>query len=167
MISKPRRQAQQRANSCRSPMYSAPEVIELQKRSRSSDILSLGCVLSEMLNALTRRTAASFYDYRISDGSHAYYSALDKVEDWLCGVQNFGYWDIIKSMLSPVRGQRPTARRAVAALSEKTITSKCKRCSDVAQNRLEGETLDPTNSREVTTDLRETYFSQLMGPALG
>jgi ankyrin repeat protein len=151
---------------CHSPMYSAPEVIERQKRSRSSDIFSLGCVLSEMLNVLTRRTVASFYDHRINDGSHAYYATLDKVEDWFRGVQNFGYWNIIESMLSPIRDQRPTSRRIVAALSEKTNTSKCKSCGDAAQNRLEGETIDSTGTGEVATTRRETYLPKLMGPAL-
>ncbi|KAI9774159.1 MAG: hypothetical protein M1840_005252 [Geoglossum simile] len=139
------------------PMYSAPEVIELQERSRSSDIFSLGCVFSEMLNTLTRRTAASFYEYRINDTSHAYYATLDK---------NFGYWDIIKSMLSKVRGKRPSARQVIVALSEKAITSKCKNCGRVA-NRLRGEALDPTNRQEMATAWRETYLPRLMSPAPG
>jgi len=70
-------------------MYSAPEVIAEQKRSRSADAFSLGCVFTKMLTILSGRSLAEYHAFRNtilkdewenSYNTCAYHKMLDKVD---------------------------------------------------------------------------------------
>jgi tRNA A-37 threonylcarbamoyl transferase component Bud32/tetratricopeptide (TPR) repeat protein len=99
-------------------MYCAPEVISAEKRSRSADIFSLGCVFTELATSLDERSISDYYDFRAkSDGyargeTHAYFATLDLVDAWFLTASDQVkslYKDVIKPMLSTDPELRPTA----------------------------------------------------------
>ena len=105
-------------------MYSAPEVMNNARRSRSADIFSLGCVFTEMATILDGRRLTDYYDFRVRgepDGytgeTHVYWKNLGKVDEWLeAPSQPSCYADIIKPMLSFDRNDRPRATETAEAV---------------------------------------------------
>ncbi|KAI9774079.1 MAG: hypothetical protein M1840_005172 [Geoglossum simile] len=68
----------------RSPKYCAPEVYEGNKRGRSADIFSMGCVFSEMYSILCRRTLDDFTDHLQGDGDNgSFHANLPGVSKWV------------------------------------------------------------------------------------
>jgi serine/threonine protein kinase/tetratricopeptide (TPR) repeat protein len=124
-------------------MYSAPEVISWDKRTRSADIFSLGCVFTEMLTFLRHSNMSKYYEFRCrkTSGSpvgetHVYYATLDLVDTWFEG-ESF-YTDVIKPMLSTDPTTRPTASTISTNIKaywtergSPDIIPKCQRCSPV------------------------------------
>lgn len=100
-------------------MYCAPEVISAERRSRSADIFSLGCVFTELATALDERSISDYYDFRMKKGdkyargeTHAYFATLDLVDSWFLDASDHVkvlYRDVIKPMLSKEPESRPTA----------------------------------------------------------
>jgi serine/threonine protein kinase len=100
-------------------MYCAPEVVAWDKRSRSADIFSLGCVFTEIATSLASVEISDYYDFRCqevenSNGreTHAYHATLDLVDAWFDGKALYSkplYVDVIKPMLSREPNARPTA----------------------------------------------------------
>jgi serine/threonine protein kinase len=93
----------------KTPMYSPTEVISEERRSRSADVFSLGCVFAEMATLLGKRSVAAFFEYRVNDGGHAYHSTLDKVAKWLTTSTPFN--NFIGRMLSIQPEKRPSAAK--------------------------------------------------------
>jgi serine/threonine protein kinase len=102
-------------------MYCAPEVISWEKRSRSADIFSLGCVYTEMLTTLDNRRISKYYEFRskasessATGNTHAYHATLDLVNLWFneASAENKSFYtDIIKLMLDEDPKKRPAASR--------------------------------------------------------
>jgi serine/threonine protein kinase len=116
-------------NSGNTPMYSAPEVMQNQKRGRSADIFSLGCVFTEMLNIKGGKSLAEYHEFRKSTfidqwGSSyetcAYHKTLGKVDEWFdASPTTFPeYRAFILPMLDVDRLQRPTAEATALAIRD-------------------------------------------------
>jgi ankyrin repeat protein len=63
-------------------MYCAPEVSDQEKRGRSADIFSLGCVFLEMVTILCCHLLDDFVDFRCSDSGESFHANLSKVHEW-------------------------------------------------------------------------------------
>lgn len=101
------------------PVYWAPES---QPRGRGADVFSLGCVFSEMLTVIYKRSLRDYQDYRyVQDGENAYAfrENLAKVRDWLDDIvpQSQSTGILIKEqtlqMLEPDVERRKKARDIV------------------------------------------------------
>jgi len=111
------------------PMYSAPEVMKEQKRSRSADIFSLGCVFTEMLTVKRGRKLGDYHEFRktkfkdewgASYETCHYYKTLDRIDAWFelypdCSQE---YETLIRPMLDVDRLKRPTALAVAAAFRD-------------------------------------------------
>jgi ankyrin repeat protein/serine/threonine protein kinase len=76
-------------NPAGTPKYHAPEVFRGEQHGRAADIFSLGCVFSEMITVLCRRSLVDFADCRQDEhGRGAFHHNLPKVYDWLKQLEN-------------------------------------------------------------------------------
>jgi serine/threonine protein kinase len=116
-------------NSGNTPMYSAPEVMANEKRSRSADIFSLGCVFTEMLTVKKGKSLAEYHEFRqtiFEDQwgapyqSCAYHKTLDKVDQWFDADPNTfkEYRVFVRPMLAVNRLERPTAEATAGAITK-------------------------------------------------
>ena len=109
----------------RTPRYCAPEVYHYERRGRSADIFSLGCVFAEILSACDCKHPQEFADYRRGDGDdESFHANVDRVLEWIGSSLDPGYMlgsDIgkhhatqlillVMKMLDPMPDKRPTAR---------------------------------------------------------
>jgi serine/threonine protein kinase/predicted negative regulator of RcsB-dependent stress response len=109
-------------------MYCAPEVVSWEKRSRSADVFSLGCVFTELLTWVEGSQISDYFEFRMKETggtgggeTHAYNATLDLVDEWFNkpeSCRKFGDWNfdmkylyetLIKPMLSTSLEARPTA----------------------------------------------------------
>lgn len=101
-------------------LYCAPEVIEHQRRGRSADVFSLGCVFTELAVWLVGQVGFdinAWHAYRNeTDGgmeTNAYHASLSKVAGWFetCGREFVRtlYWDVLDRMLDSIPERRPPA----------------------------------------------------------
>jgi serine/threonine protein kinase len=104
---------------------SAPEVIEEDRRGRSADIFSLGCVFAEMVTVIHGRRVEDFHDFRSEPDPDeperltiCYYATAHKLKDWFTtdNEKEATAYSLISSMMSSDRRSRPTAE-AVASVS--------------------------------------------------
>ena len=109
------------------PMYSAPEVIAIEKRSRSADVFSFGCGFTAMLTIKGGASLAAYHEFRnitfkgqwgTSCQSCAYHKILDKVDEWFDGYPDKfrEYRAFIRPMLAVDRLQRPTTEATAKAI---------------------------------------------------
>lgn len=125
-------------------IYCAPEVTEHQKRSRSADIFSLGCVFTELAVWLAGQPdfdIKAWHSYRnVSDSAsetNAYHVSLDKVRHWFDDCDNdlvrTLYHDVLGPMLSEDRKRRPFAPNVSREIQKLQRTTSiqiepCKKC---------------------------------------
>jgi serine/threonine protein kinase len=135
-------------NSGNTPMYSAPEVMAHQKRSRSADIFSLGCVFTEILTVSMGRKLATYHEFRKTKfldewggayESCAYHKTLDKVDEWFSDSSSnlYGqsaYKAFIRPMLAVERDARPTASEVAHKIREHyrfgSLSEGCEWCNN-------------------------------------
>jgi serine/threonine protein kinase len=137
-------------------MYCAPEVESWDKRSRSADIFSLGCVFTEIATSLNGTEISDYYEFRCkevdnSNGreTHAYHATLSLVDAWFDTMSEDMkqlYLDVIKPMLSQDPKARPTAlsvSRAVECCFKRLYESELSACSkcQFAESESESATL--------------------------
>jgi len=68
----------------RTPRYCAPEVFHYQKRGRSADTFSLGCVFLEMLNTYIGIHPQDFADFRRGESNdESFHANLPRVMEWI------------------------------------------------------------------------------------
>jgi hypothetical protein len=99
-------------------MYSAPEVIDEDRRGRSADIFSLGCVFAEMTTVIHGRKVEDFHDFRSEPDFYeperltiCYYATAHRLRDWFAtdiGEEVAAYL-LISRMMSNDRKSRPKA----------------------------------------------------------
>lgn len=69
-------------------MYCAPEVFQNESRNRSTDVFSLGCVLTELITWTSTSTVAEYHVHRKQfkaenrEGDGNYHASLDQVTSW-------------------------------------------------------------------------------------
>jgi serine/threonine protein kinase len=99
-------------------MYSAPEVIDEDRRGRSADIFSLGCVFAEMTTVIHGRKIEDFHDFRSEPDPDeperltiCYYATAHRLRDWFAtGIdEEVATYLLISSMMSNDRKSRPKA----------------------------------------------------------
>jgi hypothetical protein len=110
----------------RTPRYCAPEVYQHERRGRSADIFSLGCVFTEIFTVLYREHPQDFAEFRRGEGQdESFHANLPRVIEWidqmLCGTFprgndwttpcNAGTANVLKEMIADKAQVRPTARR--------------------------------------------------------
>ncbi|OAL56451.1 kinase-like protein [Pyrenochaeta sp. DS3sAY3a] len=101
----------------RTPRYCAPEVFAAEKRGRSADIFSMGCVFLEMLTVISRRNLQDFAEFRRAGGvDESFHANLERVVAWLDYLRNDLLGDIppdlfelVQQMVDEEPGSRPTA----------------------------------------------------------
>lgn len=108
------------------PAYRAPEARSEEPSGRKADVFALGCVYSEMLTVIKRRTLKGYQDFRRAEGStsraYAFRSNLPKVDEWIHQLATASdglselLVDQILAMLKEDPEQRPTARVCVREL---------------------------------------------------
>ncbi|KAF4457415.1 kinase-like protein [Fusarium austroafricanum] len=104
------------ADSGKTLIYAAPEVVRVEARNESADIWSLGCVFLEICTVLKGEEVQNMRErfYERSD-SYSFYSNQEAIADWmeqLRGVQTTTDNIMLEwaaSMLQPVPSERPTA----------------------------------------------------------
>ncbi|OCL06934.1 kinase-like protein [Glonium stellatum] len=75
----------------RTRKYCAPEVYAYEKRGRSSDIFSLGCVFLEMQTTLCGQTIDAFDDFRAGDmDDTSFHGNLSRVHEWSRKLRGLG-----------------------------------------------------------------------------
>ncbi len=86
--------------------YSAPEVLEYEKKSSKSDVYSLGCVFIELLFALLQRS-------EVEQEIDCYSNRMDDIHEWLgmldIPTRYSRLPDVIRKMTSRERIERPSA----------------------------------------------------------
>ena len=114
-------------------MYCAPEVVSWEKRSRSADIFSLGCVYAEMATSLDGRSVSDFYDFREaktkSGGeTHAYHATLDRVQEWFNESKTTEARALYDEVIAPMLDNEPKARPTAPSTSD-TVQACLKGCT--------------------------------------
>jgi serine/threonine protein kinase len=113
-------------------MYSAPEVISLDRRGRPADIYSLGCVFAEMVTVAGHRRIEDFHDFRsepIPDEPDrmtlCYYATAHKLVDWFGTDESPWAYSLLVRMLEDDQKLRPSAEEVLLILAEHTPSSDC------------------------------------------
>jgi serine/threonine protein kinase len=125
----------------RTPRYCAPEVYQYERRGRSADIFSMGCVFAEIMTVLAGRHPQDFADFRRGDDSdESFHANLPKVGEWLdiislakfsclkrwdmettgCSVSDSNGTNVVKKMIANEPEARPTARTLQSGLCMKS-----------------------------------------------
>jgi serine/threonine protein kinase len=108
-------------------MYSAPEVIAFDRRGRSADIYSLGCVFAEMKAVAEGRKIEDFHDFRsepvVDEPDRmtlAYHVTAHKLEAWFSLQDDDWPSSLPAKMMDSDKKLRPSAKDILAILSENT-----------------------------------------------
>lgn len=147
-------------------MYCAPEVIVHQRRNRSADVFSLGCVFTELAVWLVGEPGFdinAWHAYRTNTDngleSNAYHASLGKVAQWLQECDRplvfMLYEEILAHMLNKAADKRLTAAEVSLSL-QKLLAKKdtepafCKTCDPglwISDGRFPMRTVQPNKSR--------------------
>ena len=118
------------ADSSKTLIYAAPEVVRVEPRNEFADIWSLGCVFLEMATVLKRKTVGDMRDYFYEQNdSYCFHNNGDSIVTWISQLQDASphtdnvALDWAANMLQLVPSKRPTA----ATLFE-DISAECGRC---------------------------------------
>lgn len=113
-------------------MYSAPEVISLDRRGRPADIFSLGCVFAEMATVAAGRGIEEFHEFRsepVPDEPErmtlCYYATAHKLGPWFAGDEDPWPYKLISMMTAEDQMQRPSAEKVLSLLVDQAQFSNC------------------------------------------
>lgn len=100
-------------------MYCAPEVIAFDRRGRSADIYSLGCVFAEIFTVAGKRRIEDFHDFRSESilgepdrKTHVYHATAHKLEAWFAMQDDAWSFSLVSQMMA----HDPKARLTAVAL---------------------------------------------------
>lgn len=118
------------ADSSKTLIYAAPEVVRVEPRNDSADIWSLGCVFLEMATVLKRKTVRDMRDYFYQQSdSYCFHSNSSNFATWISQLRDAApvtdnvALDWATDMLQTDASERPTA----ATLFD-GILAECSRC---------------------------------------
>ncbi|KAH6663458.1 kinase-like domain-containing protein [Halenospora varia] len=113
-------------------MYSAPEVVDEDRRGRSADIYSLGCVFAEMSTVVNKRTVEEFHEFRsepVPDEpdqmTMCYYATSHKLQDWFAMQDDKDIFSLISTMMAADQKLRPSAKEVLAMLEHQSNLYNC------------------------------------------
>ncbi|KAH8648797.1 kinase-like domain-containing protein [Tricladium varicosporioides] len=113
-------------------MYSAPEVVDEDRRGRSADIYSLGCVFAEMSTVVNKRTVEEFHEFRsepIPDEpdrlTMCYYATSHRLQDWFAMHDDKEIFSLISTMMATDQKLRPSAKEVLAMLEHQSNIFSC------------------------------------------
>jgi serine/threonine protein kinase len=113
-------------------MYSAPEVITFDRRGRSADVYSLGCVFAEMFTVLSSRRIEDFHEFRSEpvpdepDRMAFINSATaHKLEAWFAMQDDPLPFSLTSLMMTEDPTARPTAEDLPKELTQLSIGEIC------------------------------------------
>ncbi|KAK3984893.1 Hsp70 protein-domain-containing protein [Cladorrhinum sp. PSN332] len=146
------------ADSGKTLIYAAPEVIRVEPRNEAADVWSLGCVFFEMATVLHGQTVKDLRDYFMDQSdSRSFHANLNTLESWaaslisstvtqahlttLASTSNITFHWALK-LLRP----DPTQRLTAAALAEEIIKESASRgihfCGDCCQTAIAASSTD-------------------------
>ena len=76
-------------------LYRAPEVVPGKPRGRKADVFALGCVYSEMLTVIKKKSLAQYRAARREAGSVVFRESLTEVERWLRSLERTELSDLL------------------------------------------------------------------------
>lgn len=76
-------------------LYRAPEVVPGKPRGRKADVFALGCVYSEMLTVIRKKSLAEYRDARREAGSVVFRESLTEVKRWLQSLERTELSDLL------------------------------------------------------------------------
>ncbi|KAJ4303252.1 hypothetical protein N0V90_002145 [Kalmusia sp. IMI 367209] len=104
------------ADSGKTLLYAAPEVVRYEKRNTSADIWSLGCVFIEMATILKGRPIRAMRAFfEEESGNYRFYANITRITSWIDSCRQTGLekddviFDWALLMLEEQPGKRPTA----------------------------------------------------------
>jgi hypothetical protein len=113
-------------------MYSAPEVVHEDRRSRPADVYSLGCVFSEMVTVINKRGIEDFHDFRSEPVPEepdrmtlCYHATAHKMRDWFATLEDSTEFPLIAQMMAQEQKLRPTADVVLAAIAHHAEPLSC------------------------------------------
>ncbi|KAF9768065.1 hypothetical protein IL306_014684 [Fusarium sp. DS 682] len=135
------------ADSMKSMVYAAPEVVRIDARNESADIWSLGCVFLEMATVLKRETIHAMRKH-FSDQSHSHqFHANDEgIESWISQLRGTptGTDDVVLDwavkMLQSTPLQRPTAAKLFDDISAESVQCGVLFCGPCCQDGVDSTT---------------------------
>ncbi|KAM7187581.1 Hsp70 domain containing protein [Rhypophila sp. PSN 637] len=114
------------ADSSKTLVYAAPEVVRVEARNESADIWSLGCVFLEMATVLKEETVGNMREmFHMRSDSYCFHANVEAMGIWVARLKEIhvnqagGNGDVAEnlplewamSMLQVVPGKRPTAAK--------------------------------------------------------
>jgi serine/threonine protein kinase len=113
-------------------MYSAPEVISFDRRGRSADIYSLGCVFTEINTVAGGRRIEDFHDFRsepVPDEPDrmtlVYHATSYKLEAWFAMQDDPWPFYVTSRMMTDDPKTRPTADELLDILPRPSTSRTC------------------------------------------
>ncbi|KAH7073443.1 Hsp70 protein-domain-containing protein [Paraphoma chrysanthemicola] len=123
------------ADSGKTWVYAAPEVVRYEKRNSSADVWSLGCVFMEIVTVLKGETMASMRAFFYAKSrSHRYYANIASLGQWAKKLRKLGQaknniiFDWVRGMLDEDAEDRPTAATLYAHIMEACKTQNVPFC---------------------------------------
>lgn len=104
------------ADSAKTLIYAAPEVIRFEKRNTAADVWSLGCVFMEIVTVLKGESLGDMRTFFVSKTSnYRFYANINHLPQWAKTLRNTGLpkddivFKWVRAMLDEDGDERPTA----------------------------------------------------------
>ncbi|KAF4448731.1 heat shock protein 70 [Fusarium austroafricanum] len=135
------------ADSMKSMVYAAPEVVRIDARNESADIWSLGCVFLEMATVLKRETIHAMRNHFSNQShSHQFHANSKGIASWISQLRGTptGTDDVVldwaSKMLQSTPSQRPTAAELFDDISAQSVQCGVLFCGPCCQDGVESTT---------------------------
>jgi serine/threonine protein kinase len=117
------------ADSSKTLIYAAPEVVHVEPRNDSADIWSLGCVFLEIATILKRKTIEEMRDYfQDRNDSDCFHSNGDSIAAWISRLRDPLTTDNVALDWAANMLQHDPSKRPTAAKLFQDIVAECDRC---------------------------------------
>jgi serine/threonine protein kinase len=146
-------------------MYCAPEVIAFDRRGRSADIYSLGCVFAEMFTVAGRRRIEDFHEFRgepVLDEpdlmTHVYHATAHKLKAWFVMQDDAWSFSVVSRMMADDPKARPKAGNLnVLLCSSTSCTCYCSPNGDLGLSHPPRSPIDDGVENKPVSEFEERY----------